>query len=98
MKLQEKYNHLFKDVENRKKQHRAYKNQERKLKLVVCDILKEEINHRNLAVSNAIYGRQSKLLNEKENLFTDLEKGIFFGFGLILSSLVCSYVLTILGL
>ena len=60
MNLQEKYYYLKKDVEKRKKLHKAYKKQERKLKLAVCAILNEEINSRNFAVSNSIYKSEYK--------------------------------------
>jgi hypothetical protein len=97
MNLQEKYHYLKKDVEKRKKLHKDYKKQERKLKLTVCDILNEEINSRNFTVSNAIHYRQTKLLNEKEPLFSDIEKCLFFLFFVLIFSFSLAYLMFNLG-
>jgi hypothetical protein len=91
MNLQEKYHYLKKDVEKRKKLHKDYKKQERKLKLTVCDILNEEINSRNFTVSNAIHYRQTKLFNEKEPLFNEVETALLIGCVTLI--LACVFVL-----
>ncbi len=92
MSLNHKWNTLHSEVENRKRLHKKYKHKERQLKMVVRDILEEEINTKNLAVSNAIYHNYSILKPKKEPLFNSGEIALLSGLFISLIYLLWSLI------